>query len=462
MVGSDGGGWPTMIDVIQKAGGISASGDLARLELLRPSPSPGGPTQSFVFDYLSVLKNGGFAPNPLIYDGDSIRVHKSTTPINVDLLTTAASNFAPRRSMFRLWVRSFRLEWSRLDPMPLCHVPFLPPEESPAVEAWADGPGRMDGQGRITVKQLHSPNALLSSVNNPPLRNGDVVVVDRSNFTKVTDTMADAVLPLEPVVDAASVFHCLACRRRDTRPGRLNPRSVPDHAQILLVQCGAEAVGQFGCRQPAGDIPIRFKVGAEVAAGNVPGRVGVALNDPVSLLSAHAGAHKSEQHPLAEHHTAVNIHVAAHVLGVIPRPFTTLVISRSMKCRVTEQSGGIIRSVELWLMSRSCQRATFSGQQSSGTAFQAKPLIRSLRIGLRCRAWRSCPSGPWQVLLHFKHIGALEVANLGGEALGEAPPGRGSGRSRHGDRGRSPGCWRCRASAGISQAMASTWGSVFA
>ena len=39
---------------------------------------------------------------------------------------------------------------------------------------------------------------------------------------------------------------------------------------------------------------------------------------------------------------------------------TTSVISRSMKCRVTEQSGSIIRSTELWLMSRSCQRAQFS------------------------------------------------------------------------------------------------------
>ena len=94
-VGSDGGGWPTMIDVIQKAGGLSSTGDLGRLELLRPSPTPGGPTQSFIFDYLTVLKEGGFAPNPLIYDGDSIRVHKAIKPTNVDLLTASASNFAP-------------------------------------------------------------------------------------------------------------------------------------------------------------------------------------------------------------------------------------------------------------------------------------------------------------------------------------------------------------------------------
>ena len=65
-VSLDGGGWPTLVDVVQRAGGISATGDLARLELLRPSPTPGGTTQSFVFDYLSVLIDGGFAPNPLI------------------------------------------------------------------------------------------------------------------------------------------------------------------------------------------------------------------------------------------------------------------------------------------------------------------------------------------------------------------------------------------------------------
>ena len=69
---------------------------------------------------------------------------------------------------------------------------------------------RMDREGQTTVKQLrYDPNAVLSSANNPPLRNGDVVVVDRNTFTKVTDTMTDAMLPFEPVVDAVSVYRLL-------------------------------------------------------------------------------------------------------------------------------------------------------------------------------------------------------------------------------------------------------------
>ena len=84
-----------MVDLIQRAGGVSALGDLSRLELLRPSHQRGASAKRYVFDFLTVLKQGGFAPNPLIYDGDSIRVLKADAPINVDSITTASSNFAP-------------------------------------------------------------------------------------------------------------------------------------------------------------------------------------------------------------------------------------------------------------------------------------------------------------------------------------------------------------------------------
>ena len=68
----------------------------------------------------------------------------------------------------------------------------------------------MHGEGKTTVKRLqYSPDAVLSSVDNPPLRSGDVVVVDRNRLTKVTDGMNDALLPLSPIVNAASVFRIL-------------------------------------------------------------------------------------------------------------------------------------------------------------------------------------------------------------------------------------------------------------
>ena len=200
-----------MVDVIQKAGGISATGDLARLELLRPSPRPGGPTQSYIFDYLTVLKNGGFAPNPLIYDGDSIRVHKATSPENVNLLTTAASNFAPTTINVKVVGEVFSPGVVEIG------------SNSPLSSAILAAGGvtrrgsikrldliRTDREGNSAVKQLrYDPSAVLSSENNPPMRNGDVVFVRRNTFTQVTDAMTDATIPFDPVLDAISVYRLL-------------------------------------------------------------------------------------------------------------------------------------------------------------------------------------------------------------------------------------------------------------
>ena len=200
-----------MVDVIQKAGGISAMGDLTRLELLRASPTPGGPTQSYVFDYLTVLKNGGFAPNPLIYDGDSIRVHKATSPVNVDLLTAAASNFAPSTINVQVVGEVFAPGVVQIGSnAPLSKAILASGGVTRRGSTKRVDLIRMDREGRTTVQQLrYDPNAVLSSANNPPLRNGDVVVVDRNNLAKVTDGMNDALQPLTPVVNAASVFRLL-------------------------------------------------------------------------------------------------------------------------------------------------------------------------------------------------------------------------------------------------------------
>jgi polysaccharide export outer membrane protein len=49
----------------------------------------------------------------------------------------------------------------------------------------------------------------MGSANNPPLRSGDVVVVERNILAKFTDGMNLALEPLDPIVDAASVLRIL-------------------------------------------------------------------------------------------------------------------------------------------------------------------------------------------------------------------------------------------------------------
>ena len=206
-----GGGWPTMVDVIQRAGGVAAMGDLSRLELLRPSSQQGGSSTRYVFDYLSVLKNGGFAPNPLIYDGDSIRVLTAESPMNVDLITTASSNFAPSTISVKVLGEVASPGIVEISSnAPLSQAILASGGLNTRASVSRVDLIRMDGAGRTTIKQMaYSPDAVLSSANNPPLRSGDVVVVDRNNLAKFTDGMNNALEPLGPIVNAASVLRIL-------------------------------------------------------------------------------------------------------------------------------------------------------------------------------------------------------------------------------------------------------------
>jgi polysaccharide export outer membrane protein len=69
---------------------------------------------------------------------------------------------------------------------------------------------RTERDGSTSVKKMtYSPDALLSNPNNPPLRQGDIVVVDRNVRTQITDGMNAALEPLNPIVNAMSIFRVL-------------------------------------------------------------------------------------------------------------------------------------------------------------------------------------------------------------------------------------------------------------
>ena len=205
------GGWPTLVDVVQKAGGVTASGDLSRIEVLRPSARPDGPMLRYRFDYLTVLREGGHAPNPLIYDGDSVRLHLSESVDNADLITTAASNFAPDTIQVNVVGEVAKPGIQKV------------PSNAPLSQAIFASGGitrrgsistvelvRVDGDGEPTVSVMSfDPRAVLSSPTNPPLRQNDVIVVNRSTLARVTDGLTDAFSPLTPIVNAASIFRIL-------------------------------------------------------------------------------------------------------------------------------------------------------------------------------------------------------------------------------------------------------------
>lgn len=201
-------GWPTLVDAIQRAGGLTALGDLRAIEIVRPAGVPGLPPQRLTFDFMTVLRDGGLAENPLVYDGDSIQVAQAVALTNEDLLTTASSAFAPDTIQVQVVGEVERPGVQQIR------------ANSPLAQAIHTAGGltrraagstvqviRMEADGQQLVQQVRfEPGATLSSANNPPLRQGDVVVVDRHGWAKFTDGVRDSLEPIGPVVNAASIF----------------------------------------------------------------------------------------------------------------------------------------------------------------------------------------------------------------------------------------------------------------
>jgi polysaccharide export outer membrane protein len=204
-------GWPTLLEAIQKAGGLTAYGDLRRLTVQRPSGGPGSPVRTLQFNFLPVLAGGGPVTNPLLYDGDSILIPRAEDLSQSELLAVASSTFAPDTIAVNVVGEVQRPGLQSVK----ANSPL-----SGALLA-AGGLTRRASEERVRLLRLlpsgaikqalirFNPTAPLGSAENPPLQQGDVVVVDRHGWARTSDGVSDALSPIGPVINAASLFRLL-------------------------------------------------------------------------------------------------------------------------------------------------------------------------------------------------------------------------------------------------------------
>lgn len=204
-------GWPTLLEAIQKAGGLTAYGDLRHLTVQRPAGGPGSPVRTLQFDFWKVLSGAGPVTNPLLYDGDSISIPRADALSETELLAVASSTFAPDTISVNVVG-----EVNRPGPQ---NIKANSPLSGALLSA--GGLTRRASEGNVRLLRLlpsgaikqavvrFDPAARLGSAQNPPLQQGDVIVVDRHGWAKTTDTMADALQPMGSIINAASLFRLL-------------------------------------------------------------------------------------------------------------------------------------------------------------------------------------------------------------------------------------------------------------
>lgn len=206
-------GWPTLVDAVQRAGGITATADLSDVVLVRSSPIPGGAPVEYRFDFLSVIMEGSRTVNPLLVDGDMIRVARAPeVQPNEVLIKTAASNFAPDTIAVTVVgeVVSPGLKQLRSNSPLVAAVMASGDLNQLRADANFIRLLRLEPDGTISSSRLRfEPAAPLGSANNPALRNGDMIVVARNGWTSFTQRLGQAVEPLGPLLNAASLYNII-------------------------------------------------------------------------------------------------------------------------------------------------------------------------------------------------------------------------------------------------------------
>ena len=204
-------GWPSLVEAIQKAGGITAEGNLRRVTLTRKVNSDKKPITREI-NYWDALKTGDVVENPLIYDGDSIRIPKATKQTENELLLVARSSFAPKSINVQVTgeVANPGLQKIKSN-MPLSQAIITAGGLINRSNKKNISMIRLNSDGTISKRTIrYEPGAKINSINNPVLREGDTIVVNRNNWTKTTDLIKQAVEPLGPLINSASIFRMLS------------------------------------------------------------------------------------------------------------------------------------------------------------------------------------------------------------------------------------------------------------
>jgi len=195
-------GLPTVVDAIQKAGGISQQANLRVVQLQRRLPGTPFRYKRTHLNLLDLVLKGDQQQNPFLFDGDMIRLDRAEEPPS-EAIELAAANLSPKMIEVNLIgeVNSpGRLELMANTPLVQAIL------AAGGLKDWRANGGnvelvRINRNGTATLKRFRFDMSQgVSNASNPPLRQGDTVRVGRSLMAKGSDAIGAVSQPLTGLV----------------------------------------------------------------------------------------------------------------------------------------------------------------------------------------------------------------------------------------------------------------------
>ena len=189
---------PTVSQAIQVAGGIKPQADIRTVQVLRRSRTT-GEVQTIEVDLWQLLKVGDLTQDIALQQGDTINVLKTEDLTAAEQVELATASFAPATIDVNVVGQVRNAGVVQVAPNTPLSTGLL------AAGGFVDGRAkkssvqliRLNPDGTVTQRQIKVDfNQPVNDDTNPALRNNDVIVVDRSNLTKVTDTLGSIFSPV--------------------------------------------------------------------------------------------------------------------------------------------------------------------------------------------------------------------------------------------------------------------------
>ncbi len=191
-------GLPRVINAVQSAGGITANADIRKVMLRRVVGQDGAQKQTFL-DLSQVFFMGNQFQNPILFDGDTLIIGRATEPLPDEIIRIGRTNLAP-----------LTINVSVLGEVKAPGTLGLP-ANTPLMEAifragglakWRANKNHIElirfNDNGTTTRQVFSYKQDLNVSNgfNPPLRDRDTIIVNRSFYGEAIDALNDLAVPI--------------------------------------------------------------------------------------------------------------------------------------------------------------------------------------------------------------------------------------------------------------------------
>lgn len=204
-------GVSTLVDAVQKAGGVTGLANLRQVTLQRRVPGTPHRFKRARVDLLALVQDGDQLQNPVLFDGDTIRVERAVEEV-AELTELAATTLSPRTITVNVI--------GEVKAPGRIQVPASTPMMQAVLAAGGVAPWRartskldlvrINRNGTATRRSYaFDLNQGASTLRNPPLREGDTVIVNRSRYAITADAVEAVSRPLTGLVNVLALIRIL-------------------------------------------------------------------------------------------------------------------------------------------------------------------------------------------------------------------------------------------------------------